>query len=384
MTSALRPLVSGAATRSGTEGYATSFGAALAAGHYSEFLNLHLKLSSLGVGTFGGAASDAVDAAYADIVREAALCGINVFDTATHYRYGRSMHALGEGLRRAFAAGVRREQVFVIAKAGFLAFPGGPPADFDAWFEANVATPGFGTRAQLVGQHLLSPEYLDAQIDKARAALGLETIDAFLLDQPEVHISAIGKEQTNRGIARVFVALERAVSARRIACYGISTFEGFRVETDAALFQSLTSLLGLAEKAAREVHGDGARHALKLVEMPFNQAMTEGFTRFSHATGKGNIASTVQAARQLGVYLVASHTLGKGLLATQSADAVRLAMAGLANDAQRALQFNRSTPGIGTSLVGISSAEHLADLLAVARTAPLAKDAYVKLYDRAD
>jgi aryl-alcohol dehydrogenase-like predicted oxidoreductase len=174
------------------------------------------------------------------------------------------------------------------------------------------------------------------------------------------------------------------VKARRIGCYGISTFHGFRVETDALLFQSLTSLLGLAEKAATEVHGAGARHSLRLVEMPFNQAMTEGFTRFSHATGKGNIASTVQAARQLGVYLVASHSLGKGLLATQSADVVRLAMAALPNDAQRALQFNRSTPGIGTSLVGISSPAHLADLLAVARLAPLAKDAYVRLYDRAE
>ena len=384
MTGASGTLVPGAATRAGTESYAQTFGASLATGHYSEFLNLHFKLSSLGIGTFGGAATDAVDEACATIVSDAARAGINVFDTATHYRYGRSMRALGEGLRRSLAAGVRREQLFVIAKAGFLAFRDGPPDSFDAWFDANVCARGLGTRAQLSGQNLLSAAYVDSQIDAARAALGLETIDAFLLDQPEVHIPAIGKEQTNRGIGRVFAVFEQAVKARRIGCYGISTFHGFRVETDAPLFQSLTSLLGLAEKAAREVHGDGARHSLRLVEMPFNQAMTEGFTRFSHATGKGNIASTVQAARQLGVYLVASHTLGKGLLAGQSADAVRLAMAALPNDAQRALQFNRSTPGIGTTLVGISTPAHLADLLAVAGVPPLAKDAYVKLYDRAE
>lgn len=384
MTGASGTLVEGAASRAGTESYAKTFGASLGAGHYSEFLNLHYKLSSLGVGTFGGAATDAVDESSARIVCDAALAGVNVFDTATHYRYGRSMRALGEGLRRAFASGVQREQLFVIAKAGFLAFEAGPPADLDAWFDANVVARGLGTRAQLAGQHLLSPAYIDRQIDAARAALGLATIDAFLLDQPEVHIPAIGKEQTNRGIAGVFVAFEEAVKARKIACYGISTFHGFRVETDAALFQSLTSLLGLAEKAAQAVHGGAARHSFKLVEMPFNQAMTEGFTRFSHATGKGNIASTVQAARQLGVYLVATHTLGKGLLASQSADVVRQALAALPNDAQRALQFNRSTPGIGTSLVGISSPEHLEDLLAVARIAPLGKDAYVKLYDRAE
>jgi aryl-alcohol dehydrogenase-like predicted oxidoreductase len=58
-------------------------------------------------------------------------------------------------------------------------------------------------------------------------------------------------------------------------------------------------------------------------------------------------------------------------------------LAALPNDAQRALQFNRSTPGIGTSLVGISDPAHLDDALAVARLAPLAKPEYLALYQRA-
>ena len=51
-------MIPGHATRAGTEAYAASFGAACAPGHYSEFLNQHLKLSSLGVGSFPGAADD--------------------------------------------------------------------------------------------------------------------------------------------------------------------------------------------------------------------------------------------------------------------------------------------------------------------------------------
>ena len=47
------------------------------------------------------------------------------------------------------------------------------------------------------------------------------------------------------------------------------------------------------------------------------------------------------------------------------APGLRACAAGLAGPAQRALQFNRSTPGLGTSLVGISSPEHLDDVLAV-------------------
>jgi aryl-alcohol dehydrogenase-like predicted oxidoreductase len=378
------PLIAGCAKRSATERYVATFGRALAPGHYSDFLNLHTKLSSLGIGTFPGAATDEVDEAYAQIVRRAAVSGINVFDTAAHYRYGRSARALGEGLRRAFAEGVGREQVFVAAKGGFLAFDRGPPGDPARWFDANVVARGLAAREDLVGQHCLAERYVDAQIDVLRGALGLATLDAFLLDQPEVHYGAIGKERAHRKMARIFAACERAVKENRIASYGISSFAAFRVETDDILFQSITALQGLAEQAAREVHGGEARrHSLRMIQLPFNQAMTEGFTRFSQATGQGNVGSTIQAAHQLGVYVMASHAMGKGLCAREPAGAVEAALAGLPNAARRALQFCRSTPGIGTSLVGVSTPGHLDDVLAVARIAPLARPQYLGLYQRA-
>jgi aryl-alcohol dehydrogenase-like predicted oxidoreductase len=377
-------LIQGYATRSATEDYARTFGAQCGAGHYSDFLNLHLKLSSLGIGTFPGAATDAVDAAIAGIVRAAASAGINVFDTAAHYRYGRSAVALGEGLRHAFAEGVAREQVFIVAKGGFLAFPGGRPEDLAAWFDANIVSCALGTHADLVGDHLISPQHVVMQLDTLREALGLQTLDAFLLDQPEVHIPQIGKEAANRKILAVFAALEAERAAGKLRGYGIATFGGLRVETDAPLFESIASLQGLAAQANESVNGTrGGPHGFSVLQLPFNQAMTEGFTRFSQATGQGNFASSIQAAHQLRAYVMASHTLGKGLLARQCADGVAQALADLANDAQRAMQFNRSTPGIGTSLVGITDPAHLDDLLAVARRAPLPRAEYLKLYERA-
>ncbi|MBX3661045.1 MAG: aldo/keto reductase [Burkholderiales bacterium] len=377
-------MVAGSATRAGSEAYARSFGAACAAGHYSDFLSQHLQLSSLGLGTFPGAATDAVDAAYADIVCRGLQAGINVIDTAAHYRYGRSMRAVGEGLRRAFSAGVGREQVYVVGKGGFLRFDDAPPDDLDAWFEARVARKGLGTRADLSGMHCLAPGYIAAQIDELREATGLETLDAFLIDQPEVHVPRLGKEEMNRRLQTAFAVCEQAVRQHKIRSYGIATFDAFRVETDHPLFQSLPSLLGLAERAARLVQRDEqARHHFRVIQLPFNQAMTEGFTRFSQATGQGNVASTLQAAYQLKLFVIGSHGLAKGALAMQCADAVREAMADAANDAQRALQFNRSTPGLGVSLVGVSTPRHLEDLLAVAARKPLSREAYLRLYRRA-
>ena len=376
-------MISGHATRAATEAYAASFGAACAPGHYSDFLNQHLKLSSLGVGSFPGAADDATDEAVARIVERALLSGLNVLDSAVHYRYGRALGALRAGLERAFARGVAREQVFVAIKGGFLLFPQGPPQDFERWFDVHVAARGLGTRADLAGAHLLAPAYLAWQLEFARSALGLETLDAFLVDQPEIHIRAIGKERANRKLGRAFAVLEQAVKEGKLRQYGISTFDAMRVETDAALFQSIASLQGLAEGAARIVHEDPrARHHLRLVQLPFNPAMTEGFTRFSQATGKGNVASTLQAAHQLGVYVMTSHVLGKGRFALE--DPLAAGVPGLANPAQRALQFARSTPGIGSALAGLSAPAHLDDLLAVARTPPLSKQDYAKLFRRAE
>jgi len=376
--------IAGSATRAGTAAYASAAGAACAPGHYSDFLNQHLKLSSLGIGTFPGAATDEVDTAYADIIARALASGINVIDTAAHYRYGRSMRAVGEGLRRAFAAGVGREQVYVVGKGGFLRFDDGPPDDLDAWFETRVARKGLGTRADLSGVHCLAPGYIASQIDELREATGLETLDAFLVDQPEVHVPRLGKEEMNRRLQSAFAVCEQAVRQDKLRSYGISTFHALRVETDHALFQSLPSLLGLAERAARLVHRDEqARHHFRVIQLPFNQAMNEGFTRFSQATGQGNVASTLQAAYQLKLFVIGSHGLAKGALAAHCADAVRDAMPDCANHAQRALQFNRSTPGLGVSLAGISAPEHLDDLLAVAARPPLAREAYLSLYRRA-
>ena len=51
---------------------------------------------------------------------------------------------------------------------------------------------------------------------------------------------------------------------------------------------------------------------------------------------------------------------------------------------RRALQFNRSTPGLGTTLVGLSTPAHLEDVLAVARTPLLSHSAYMALYHRTE
>lgn len=380
-------LMPGYANAKATQAYARAHIEAgeTAEGHYSDFLRARIQLSSLGVGSFGGAADPVVDAQISAIVAEALIKGVNVIDTAAHYRYGRSLAAVGAGVRAAAAQGVPREAMFLMSKGGFLTLRGGPPADMAGWFEREIVAAGLGTREDLAkGVHLLTPEYINYQLELSRHLMGVETLDAFLVDQPEVHIPEIGKEAAHERLAAVFQTLERAVQEKRLRVYGISTFEGLRVETDSPMFESLTAMVGLAERAAQLATGDEhARHHFKIAMMPFNQVMSEGFTRFNTATGQGNVASPIQAAYQLEVYVMASHTLFKGHLAAQSVGPVDEHLPDLANPAQRAMQFNRSTPGLGTSLVGMSTPDHLADLLATAQVPPMPRKDYLAMYQKA-
>jgi len=377
-------LLPGYATAPMTRAYTQNQGARCAPGHYSDFLRSGILLSSVGIGTFPGEATDAVDARIAAIVTRGLQNGLNVVDTATHYRYGRSLRAVGAGLRAAFAAGVPRDALFLVSKGGFLLFPDGPPADPAAWFKREIADRGLGTRADLAGQvHLLSADYIRYQVDISRAWLGVRTLDAFLVDQPEVHIAEIGKPALIRKLEPVFATLEQAVQDGKIRHYGISTFHGFRAHTDEPVFLSLASLIGVAQKAASQVFGaENAPHHFAIAQMPFNQVMLEGFARFNQVTGQGNEASALQAAMQLKVYLMASHTLFKGHLGTQSIDVVQQALPALASAAARAIQFNRSTPGLGTTLVGMSTLAHLDDALAVARIAPMERKNYLAMYEK--
>ncbi len=377
--------LAGSATPEATRAYAAIHAAHAGAGHYSDFLRTRIRLSSIGVGTFPGAASPAADAQVAGAVTRALQSGINVVDTAAHYRYGRALAAVGAGVRAAVEAGVPRAAMFLVSKGGFLSWRGGRPDDPELWFEREIVAQGLGTRDDLAGMsHLISPAYINYQLELSRTLMGIDTLDAFLVDQPEVHIAGIGKEALNRKLLQVFILLERAVRDGRLRCYGISTFDGFRVETDHLLFQSLASLLGLAEKAVQAVEGRAqARHHLKLVSMPYNQVMLEGFSRFNQATGQGNVASTVQAAHQLKLYLLASHTLLKGHLAKRSAETLEAALPAL-SPVQRALQFNRSTPGIGTTLVGISDPDQVTDLIQVMNMDPLPRQTLMAMFKRTE
>jgi aryl-alcohol dehydrogenase-like predicted oxidoreductase len=329
------------ATDESTAQFAARHAEYSAAGFYREMLGLHV--SSLGLGTNLGLPGEAGNRAYECAIAAAFEGGINFFDTAINYRDQDSERALGNALRQ-----LPREQAVISTKAGFL-IPGAIPQNLD---------PG----GVVAGMHSMAPSFLEHQIECSLANLGVDSIDIFYLHNPETQLGFCSQQQLDERLLAAFECLERQAERGTIRHYGVATWEGLRKR--GAL--SLPRLVELAVRAG------GENHHFHVVQLPFNLGMVEAYLERPEGV--------LDAAARLGIAVVASATLLQARLIGQMPESFVRLLPGLVTDAQRAIQFTRSTPGISVALVGMSDPAHVAENLGVARTVPLDPATYKRLY----
>jgi aryl-alcohol dehydrogenase-like predicted oxidoreductase len=101
-------------------------------------------------------------------------------------------------------------------------------------------------------------------------------------------------------------------------------------------------------------------------------------------TFQGAHVSLLEAAKALGVTVVASASILQGKVAADLSEQIREPLGSLATDAQTAIQFTRSTPGVTTALVGMSSRDHVEENLQLARVPPASADDYSRLFRQSD
>ena len=356
-------LIPGSATSEGTTRYAARLAGRVAAGHFGDLDGL--AVSTLGIGTYLGREDAETDVAYQDALARALELGINTVDTAVNYRHQRSERAIRTALAAAFGRGLaRRDEVVVATKGGYIPFEGAVPRDPRAWFTQTYLDTGIiGPGDVAGGIHCIAPRYLADQIERSRANLGLETLDVYYVHNPESQLEEVDRPEFRKRIRAAFDALERAVREGKLRRYGTATWNGYREDQGSPGYLSLEELVGAARDAG------GADHHFKVLQLPYNLAMPEAFVRANQSVG-GALVPLAEAARRLGVYVMASASILQGQLARNLPPMVATVLPGLATDAQRALQFVRSTPGIGTALVGMKSAAHVEENARVAAVPP--------------
>jgi len=358
-------LIAGCASQAGTERYRGRFSSLLAEDFYRPLGDV-LSVSSIGLGTYLGDCDDTTDAHYAASAKQALGSGVNLLDSAINYRCQRSERALGAALRDAAATGdVRRDEIVVCTKAGYIPLDGAPPPtrmEYDALLKSQYFDTGIVTPADVVaGGHCIAPRYLSDQIQRSRRNLSVSTIDIFYVHNPEQQLDSLARDAFAAAMREAFTQLEREVDSGNIGCYGCATWNGFRARPGEKSHLSLGELVKIAEDVG------GPDHHFRVIQLPISLAMPEAVRIPTQPLGNTHVP-LLQAASELGVAVIASAPLMQGQLTHGLPSKLAEAFPNLTTDAQRAVAFVRSLPRVTAALVGMKSQSHLLEQLkAVAR-----------------
>lgn len=163
-------------------------------------------------------------------LRQALQSGINLIDTSSNYGDGDSERLVGRMLAELIDADeLKREQVVVVSKVGYL--QGFNYALAQQRKQAGRPFPNLVKYADGL-DHCIHPDFLDDQLTRSLERLNLETLDVYLLHNPEYYLSWAQRRPIPLDEARqtyyqrirlAFDFLEQAVADGRIQSYGISS-----------------------------------------------------------------------------------------------------------------------------------------------------------------
>jgi aryl-alcohol dehydrogenase-like predicted oxidoreductase len=182
----------------------------------------------------------------------------------------------------------------------------------------------------------------------------------YYLHNPGQQLSGVSMDELRIRLRTAFAALEEAVARGEIGVYGCATWDELRLSPDARGHVSLEDLLAIARDVA------GASHHFRVVQMPINLAMTEA-VRVPTQPLDGALVPALEAATVLGLTVVASASLMQSKLTAGLPVALTEAFPECTTDAQRALSFVRSFPGVTAALVGMRQARHVDENVGSAR-----------------
>ena len=373
-------MIEGFATPEGTRRFAERFPALRQAGHFRQpkhALGLaELSFSSLGLGTYLGEPDDAADQLYTQAIETALRSGINILDSAINYRHQRSERNIGAALKAKIDSGeIHRDEVIVCTKAGYLSCDGSVPPDPRGYFSREYTESGVIKVTEIAGgMHCMAPRYLENQLERSRKNLGLQTIDVFYLHNPESQLGDVPREEFRNRLKAAFGAMEKFAKEGKIRWYGIASWNSFRVAESDQAFISIAKCVELAKSAG------GDHHHFRFLQMPFNLGMPEAYGLPTQLSGHEHIPP-LQFARDHGIACIASASLHQGQL-THGLPEWLVSKIGLASDAERALQFARSAPGIITALVGMGRPAHVLANIKAAATPPLTAETFAELFPR--
>ncbi|UCG20404.1 MAG: aldo/keto reductase [Deltaproteobacteria bacterium] len=286
-------MIKGFATGAGTRSYAKKHSSL----HYGELNGTELLVSQVGFGCYR---LDPTMAEHENSLRKALLSGVNLIDTSSNYGDGGSEELVGTVLKELIGSEeISRDSVLVVSKVGYLQGrnyglsqerkgQGRPFVDLVLYADGL--------------EHCIHPEFIKDQLTRSLDRLKLETLDFYLLHNPEYYLSWANKtgvpieearqEYYNR-IEQAFQHLETEVGRGRVRFYGISS-NTFPSPASDPEFTSLEKVWEIAESISAENH-------FRLIQLPMNLLETGGITEKNQEEGQSVLEFASQ--KKLGVLI---------------------------------------------------------------------------------
>ncbi len=365
-------MIPGHATAQGTIAFKNRFPSL----HPSHFrLREELWFSSVGLGSYLGESDDMTDRLYAESLECALSSGINVIDSAINYRCQRSERAFGRALAQLIKSGdIKREEIIICTKGGFIPFEGDYPRDPAEYFRSTYITPGILKPEDVAqGCHAMTPAYLENQLNKSLANLGVQTIDVYYLHNPETQLADVDHTEFLNRLREAFKWCEKKVAEGKIRMYGMATWNGFRLDMEAPDYLSIEEINVVAREAG------GPDHHFKFVQLPVNLAMPEAWV-FPNQSFGANLVPFLNVAQRAGITVIGSAGLLQSRLAGPLPDFLNKFFTGIDKSSQKAIQFARSVPGLTTTLVGMKKKAHVLENMEIAKHPPLTEQDLILMF----
>ncbi len=238
---------------------------------------------------FGGYRIDVSQATHREALQYALSNGINLIDTSSNYADGRSETLIGQILTEMIDAGtLDRKAIAIISKVGYL-----QGENYTLAEQRKKEKRPFPNLVKLRDglDHCIHPDFLEDQLTRSLNRLNLETLDGYLLHNPEYYLQWAktanillheARTEYYRRIKLAFHHLEDEVKQGRIQWYGISS-NTFPASAQDAQFTSLEKVWRIAEAIS-------PGHHFRIIQLPMNLMETRAVTESNLSDGQSTLA----------------------------------------------------------------------------------------------
>lgn len=342
--------------------------------------------------------------------------GMNLIDTSSNYGFGQSELLIGKTVAKLIEENaIKRENIVFVSKVGYV-----QGSNLELAKAKELQGHPFPELSKFGEEiwHCIHPEFIFDQVDRSLSRLNIQTIDLYLLHNPEYMLKRfeldgmdqqVAKELFYARLKHSFSALEELVSAGKIKAYGISSNNlGAPEEEYAAIsikrvhetalavssnhnFKAVQFPLNWIEisPAFYEIDGTGEStlsYALKnnigvMINRPFNAMFNDGLIRLTRPQVKQDEIAQLDDGMKLGLqnWAKLSHDLER-LAKEQLEDIPGYDDATLSQFVVATLAW---LPGVTAVLCGIRKEDYVKDVeIALSRPAlPRAREHLYGIYE---